>query len=100
MLVQTTLTSSYGAGMRDMLLTVPFGSEILFCGYLTGSKTIDRDGESPTQNIVDRFETMWGDPLNTQADREAAAALGHYNEQDPYSNRDPRFLYQCNLQWG
>ena len=37
------------------------------------------------------FETKWGDPLNTQADRDAATALGHYNEQDPYANRDPRF---------
>jgi len=63
----------------------------IICGYLTGSKTRDRDGASPTQNFVDRFETIWGDPLNTQADRDAAAALGHYNEQDPYVNRDPRF---------
>lgn len=47
--------------------------------------------ECPTQNAVDMFETKWGDPLNTQADRDAAIALGHYKEQDPYSNRDPRF---------
>jgi len=50
-------------------------------------------GENPTQNLVDRFETKWGEPLNTDADRKAAAALGHYNEQDPYSNRDPRFAW-------
>ena len=50
-------------------------------------------GENPTQNLVDRFETKWGEPLNTGADRQAAAALGHYNEQDPYSNRDPRFAW-------
>ena len=62
----------------------------IICGYLTGSKTVDRDGESPTQNLVDRFETKWGDPLTTQDERDAAEALGHYNEQDPYSNRDPR----------
>ncbi len=37
------------------------------------------------------WETKWGDPLNTQADRDAATALGHYNEQDPFVNRDPRF---------
>ena len=48
------------------------------------------NGECPTQNCVDRFETRWGDPLNTQAERDAATALGHYNEQDPYVNRDPR----------
>ena len=48
-------------------------------------------GDCPTQNFVDRFETLDGDPLLTEADREAAAKLGHYDEQDPYSNRDPRF---------
>ena len=41
--------------------------------------------------MVDRFETIYGDPLNTKQDREAAVALGHYNYQDPYANRDPRF---------
>jgi len=50
-------------------------------------------GENPTQNLVDMFETKWGDPLNTQADRDAATVLGHYNEQDPYVNRDPRFTW-------
>lgn len=48
-------------------------------------------GECPTQNMVDRFETKWGDPLNTQSDRESAISQGHYVDQDPYSNRDPRF---------
>lgn len=48
-------------------------------------------GIMPTQNWVDRYETAWGDPLNTQADRDAATALGHYNEQQPFLNRDPRF---------
>lgn len=50
-------------------------------------------GEDPTQNFVDRFETQWGDPLNTEEDRLAAVALGHYKEQDPYANRDPRFTW-------
>lgn len=48
-------------------------------------------GACPTQNMVDKFETAEGDALNTEADRAAAVAAGHYNEQDPYSNRDPRF---------
>ena len=48
-------------------------------------------GTMPTQNWVDRYETRWGDPLNTQADRDAATALGHYNEQQPFVDRDPRF---------
>jgi starch-binding outer membrane protein, SusD/RagB family len=59
-------------------------------GIFGGSKT-GFSGECPTQNTVDKFETKWGDPLNTEADRQAAAAAGHYNEQDPYVNRDPRF---------
>ena len=48
-------------------------------------------GLCPTQGTVDFWETKWGDPLNTQAQRDAATALGHYNEQDPFVNRDPRF---------
>jgi len=48
-------------------------------------------GECPTQNMVDRFETAQGDPLYTDADRQAAIALGNFKEQDPYKNRDPRF---------
>ncbi len=48
-------------------------------------------GECPTQNAVDKFETKEGYPLNTQAQRDEATALGYYNEQNPYANRDPRF---------
>lgn len=64
-----------------------FGS--LVPGVFTNTKTAS--GQAPSQNCVDMFETKWGDPLNTEEDRIAAAALGHYNEQDPYNNRDPRF---------
>ena len=28
-------------------------------------------------------------PLNTEADRQAAIAAGHYKDQDPYANRGP-----------
>jgi hypothetical protein len=59
-------------------------------GVFGGGKT-GWSGECPSQNTVDKFETKWGEPLNTEADRQAAAAAGHYNEQDPYVNRDPRF---------
>ncbi len=48
-------------------------------------------GTCPTQNFVDKFETKEGYPLNTEEDRARAVSLGLYNEQDPYSNRDPRF---------
>lgn len=52
-------------------------------------------GIDPTQNWVDKYESKWGDPLNTQADRDAASLLvtgttKHYVEQNPYANRDPR----------
>jgi len=61
-------------------------------GIVNGVFAADKvatSGESPSQNAVDKFETKWGDPLNTQADRDAATALGHYNEQNPYVDRDP-----------
>jgi hypothetical protein len=63
-------------------------------GIMSGifqGKTSYASGECPTQNMVDKFETKWGDPLYTAEERNAAAAAGHYNEQDPYVNRDPRF---------
>lgn len=62
-------------------------------GIFANKKTIV-SGENPTQNFVDMFETAWGDPLNTENDRQEAARQGHYNEQNPYVNRDPRF-YHC-----
>ncbi|AUP80660.1 RagB/SusD family nutrient uptake outer membrane protein [Flavivirga eckloniae] len=45
----------------------------------TGGKT----GYSPTQELVDRFETADGYPISH--------ANSNYNEQNPYVNRDPRF---------
>lgn len=60
-------------------------------------------GTNPTQEAVDLYETVWGDPLYTQEDRDAAygitgegvrgpdGKMHHYYEQDPYKNRDPRF---------
>ncbi len=62
-------------------------------GYICTSmrNAMGSSGDCPTQNFIDKFETKWGDPLNTQLDRDAANTIGNYNEQDPYSNRDPRF---------
>lgn len=54
------------------------------------ASTGSASGVCPTQNWVDKYETKWGDPLNTDADRSAATLAGHYNEQDPFANRDPR----------
>ncbi len=61
-----------------------------FNAVFANEKT-NNSGLCPTQGTVDLFETRWGDPLRTQAERDAATALGHYNEQDPFVNRDPRF---------
>jgi hypothetical protein len=47
-------------------------------------------GQNPTQNWVDKYETLNGMPLNTAADRAAAVTAGQYNEQNPFINRDPR----------
>ena len=73
-------TKAYNSGDLQGMINGVFG----------GSKT-GFSGECPTQNTVDKFETKWGEPLNTEADRQAAAAAGHYSEQNPYVNRDPRF---------
>jgi starch-binding outer membrane protein, SusD/RagB family len=61
----------------------------LYNGIFGNSKT-SWSGVAPTQNFVDKYETAWGEPLVTEADRAAATAAGHYNEQDPFANRDPR----------
>jgi len=59
-------------------------------GVFAGQKT-SFSGENPTQNTIDRFETANGYPLRTQQERDLATSLGYYKEQDPYTNRDPRF---------
>ena len=60
-------------------------------GFPQASWKANAAGVNPTQNFVDRYENKWGDPLNTEADRAAAQALGHYNPQNPYVDMDPRF---------
>ncbi len=59
-------------------------------GVFSGSTSSTNSGLCPTQNWVDKYETKWGEPLNTLADRNTATLAGHYNEQDPFANRDPR----------
>lgn len=61
-----------------------------FVGYPFSNNAYSAS-QCPTQNFVDKFETADGWPLNTEAQRAAATAAGKYNEQDPYTNRDPRF---------
>jgi hypothetical protein len=64
-----------------------------FASWFNGpflANTANTSGACPSQNWVDKYETIWGDPLNTDADRVAATALGHYNEQNPFASRDPR----------
>lgn len=48
-------------------------------------------GVCPTQNFVDKYETIDGYALNTPEDREIAINAGSYKDQNPYVNRDPRF---------
>ncbi len=47
-------------------------------------------GRCPTQNFVDKFETIDGYALNTEEQREIATKAGSYYEQNPYIHRDPR----------
>lgn len=73
-----------------------------FVGYAFSGDSYS-SSQCPTQNFVDRFETLDGMPLNTESQRAAATAAGSYNEQNPYVNRDPRFantvIYnQCTFQ--
>jgi len=85
------------AACDESIWTYSFGSlswnngnfATTLCGVI-GANTGSWSGICPTQNWVDKYETIWGDPLNTQTERDAATALGHYNEQDPFANRDPR----------
>lgn len=85
--VGTTYTNehlwAWAAGTQN------YGSQII-CPMFTGGSG-SSGGEHPSQGAVDKFETKWGDPLNTQADRDEASSAGHYNDQDPFVNRDPRF---------
>lgn len=61
----------------------------LYNGVFGASKS-SWSGVCPTQNFIDKYETANGWPLNTPEDRAAATAAGHYNEQNPFANRDPR----------
>lgn len=61
----------------------------LFNGIFMNDKSV-HSGMCPTQNFVDKYETSFGESLETQADRDAATAAGHYSEQNMYLNRDPR----------
>jgi len=73
-------TQAYNSGNMPTIMNGIFGASVS-----------SFSGECTSQNSVDKFETKWGEPLNTAADRAAAIAAGHYNDQDPYANRDPRF---------
>jgi hypothetical protein len=66
------------------------GNGQTFYNGVFGASTGSNSGICPSQNFIDKYETSFGEPLNTQADRDAATAAGHYNEQNPYVNRDPR----------
>jgi hypothetical protein len=79
-------TSSWGGSYNNVTNR---GYATLYNGVFLAS-TGSASGVCPTQNFVDKYETLNGEPLNTAADQAAATAAGHYNEQNPYVNRDPR----------
>ena len=86
---------SYTAGLLswnagNWLTNTNRGNGQTFYNGVFFASTGSNSGVCPTQNFVDKYETKWGDPLNTAADRNAATLAGHYNEQDPFTNRDPR----------
>jgi hypothetical protein len=54
------------------------------------SGAANASGQCPTENFVTRFETEDGYPLYTDAERAEAVTAGKYNEQNPYTRRDPR----------
>ena len=64
---------------------------VAYCFSGSAGSAAFHSAQCPTQNFVDKFETQKGGyALNTEDQRAVAAAAGEYNEQDPYSNRDPR----------
>ncbi len=86
---------SYTAGLLswnagNWLTNTNRGNGQTFYNGVFFASTGSNSGVCPTQNWVDKYETKWGEPLNTAADRAAATSAAHYNEQDPFANRDPR----------
>ena len=88
---------SYSEGLLSWNGTFPSttqntnrGTGQTFYNGVFGASTGSNSGVCPTQNWVDKYETKWGEPLNTLTDRNNATSSGHYNEQDPFTNRDPR----------
>ncbi len=94
-------TNHYGADYTNEELWAWYsgnrgGTDGSFAGIMNGvfgNSKSSFSGVCPTQNWVDKYETSFGEPLVTQADRDAATAAGHYKEQDMYkaNTRDPRF---------
>ncbi len=58
--------------------------------FCKGNSQDQNVGRCPTQNFVDKFETIDGYALNTEAQRQIATDNGSYYEQNPYVKRDPR----------
>lgn len=61
-------------------------------------------GLFPTQSLVDMYDTKWGDQLVTEEDRRKAEESLHYDDMDPYANREPRFygnifFNQADITW-
>lgn len=89
--VGTEYTNEMLWGWYAGTMTYNTGNTRAYIGGIFQSSKSSASGMMPTQNFIDKFETKWGDALNTESDRNAANSAGHYNEQDPYKDRDPRF---------
>lgn len=86
---QLTNEILWGYNIKQSAACQNMAGLLSYCQTKFSSK-MGSSGLHPTQNFVDRFETADGYMLRTEADRQKAAAAGSYNEQNPYSNRDPR----------
>lgn len=82
------VTNSYSAAPG-----IPLTSSWNACFILNSRESGNVHLASPTQNIVDMFETANGLPIQLD---------NTYNDQDPYTHRDPRFYYSIiynDMEW-
>ena len=80
----------WGYGYTNIKLSNQILQAIVPGIFAQGNYAAQNVGRCPTQNFVDKFETIDGYALNTEEDRKKATDAGSYYEQNPYVNRDPR----------
>ncbi|MGN0002597.1 MAG: RagB/SusD family nutrient uptake outer membrane protein [Sphingobacterium composti] len=99
-----TQNADYSASPRDKETIFQTNSGSVFIwhiGYITGARFpgVYKTGTAPTQELVDAFETINGEPVLNLAkpyldekhlQPNYNPANTQYNPNDPYANRDPR----------